>query len=148
MNLLKKIEQRLLLGEQYAIFALIFFIVASVFYKMTARNFFTSEFAIDISDKISALVPHCVLLLGLLGASIGISRSEVISIELFTRLLNENRRKVVLKTVYFFSALVCLVFLWLAAESLEFGDKLWIGLGYMPVLGLLFLKSLFRVFEA
>jgi TRAP-type C4-dicarboxylate transport system permease small subunit len=145
--MLKKIERLILQIEKYVVYVLIVFIVGSTLYKMLARNFLTSEFAINLSDKISSLIPHCILLLGLVGASIGISRSEVISIDLFARSGKEKERRVLKSVVYFFTAALCFIFLVLAWQSREFGDVYWIWLGYLPALMLILLKSMFKVFS-
>ncbi|MDH4261664.1 MAG: TRAP transporter small permease subunit [Spirochaetia bacterium] len=116
-------------------------------YKMIARNFLSSENAIYFSDKISTLIPHFVLLLGFLGASIGISRNEVISIDLFTRSINEQKRKIITVIVYVFTGILIFLFLFFALQSVEFGDKYWIWLGYIPALLLIFIKSFIKVFS-
>lgn len=141
-----KWEGYILAAEKVIVLVLLLFLVLSGFYKFFARNFLSSGPAIEISDQISTVVPHCIVLLGMVGASIGISRSEVIQIDLLRRLFPEKYRKVIQKTVYGLTALTLVAFLGVAYYSLEFGDKLWILLGYMPAFFLLWLKSLFKVF--
>ena len=132
--------------EKYIVYVLVFFTVSSVFYKMIARNFLTSEFAIELSDKISSLIPHTVLILGLLGASIGISRSEVIQIDLLQRFLKARQQAVFQAVVYFFTGILLIIFFILAYQSRDLGDKNWIMFGYLPALSLLIIKSFIKVF--
>ena len=142
---MKYIEQKISRMETFLVFIMIIFLVSGITFRMIARNFLSSELALELSDKISSLVPHGILLLGLLGASAGITRSEVISIDLLNHLFNDSQKKKVLAIGYFFTGVLCLLFLVLAYKSRLYGDVVWIWLGYMPVLSLLILKSVFKL---
>ncbi|MDH4200981.1 MAG: hypothetical protein OEV66_11470 [Spirochaetia bacterium] len=139
------LERTILKIEKFLLMAMICFIVFSVLFRLIARNFPGSGWAIDLADTISSVIPHLVLLLGILGASVGISRSEVIQIDIIKRLLKEKYQKWIQKIVYLTTAALLVLFIGFAAGSIEFGEKNWILFGYIPAFSLLLVKSFLRV---
>jgi TRAP-type C4-dicarboxylate transport system permease small subunit len=140
MTVWNNIEDILSKIEKYIITMSIFILISGSLFKFIARNFLSSPNAIEISDFFSGFLPHLVLLTGFLGASAGLTRREVIKIDLLKIFIKEKKTTVINMITHVFTFSLVVFFIFLAVKSLEFGDTLWITFGYIPVFILISVK--------
>ena len=105
-----------------------------------------TEWSIQLADWISINLPHLILILGLLGASLGLSRNEVIRIDFLQKYYPEKIRKIINPILYLATSITLSIFIYNAYLTSEFDDSKWILFAYIPLLGLLTIKSLLLIF--
>ncbi len=123
------------------------------FSKMILRNItgqgFQASWAVSFTEDVTHALPHMILLLGFIGASIGVTKREVIQMDVLKRNYPETVRAIITFISYLGIATVTAFYLYFALgyTAPEFGatdgTKMWLYLGYIPTLGLVILKSVF-----
>jgi len=110
--------------------------------KVLFRNLIPTESGVDISEKITLFIPHGLLFMGILGASIGLGRNQVITIDIISKFLSVKINKIISYLLLIPSALFLFIYLIIIFKSSSYGDTNWILFGYLPLFTLLFIKSL------
>lgn len=144
-DFMQRTEKVIVTIEKIAAILLFSTMVLAVLAKILLRNFLGESGAVDWVDSISSMLPHGVMILGFLGASLGISRFETIHIDLLNRLYPDSIKALVARLLYVLVALLGVLFIWLAWQSAEFLEKGYIFFGYIPGLFLITLKAIFRL---
>lgn len=147
--MVRKIELKIKDLEVYLAIGMVAFICVISFMKLVMRNFMSSDSAVDLSEWISEVIPHLILLLGFLGSSIGISRRETIQMDVLTRLYPKNIRKIFIQVGYIMLAIMLALTVVFAANSVSSMPtvKNWVYFAYIPIFVLLILKSIFVQFH-
>ncbi|RME88272.1 MAG: TRAP transporter small permease subunit [Candidatus Hydrogenedentota bacterium] len=146
---MRKIENVIKEVEVYLAILLVAFICIISFMKLIMRNFMSSDAAVDLSDDISKIIPHLILLLGFLGSSIGISRRETIQMDVLTRLYPPKFRALFIRLGYIMLAIMLaftILFAYNSVSSMQ-DVKYWIYCAYIPVFAILLIKSIFVQFH-
>ena len=143
--LVQKTEEKIVVIEKIAALLLFGAMALGVLIKILLRNFSQSDWAIETIDDISLALPHGVMALGFLGASLGISRFETIHIDLFNRFYSPRVKALIGRLLYLVVVFLGLLFIWLAWQSAELLEPHWIFSAYIPGLALITLKGLFRL---
>jgi len=113
--------------------------------SLIIRNFVETAGAIQFAGWVGETIPHLILLLGFIGASIGISRNEVIRIEILQRLYSAKIRSYIQPILYFISAGILVIYAYYLLLSAEYGEKVWIFYFYFPVFSLLIINFLLYI---
>lgn len=135
----KKIEVNVALG-------VIFFLLISALLRLLLRNWGSSELASGLTEKISLLLPHGVLALGFLGASIGLSRGEAIAIDAIVRLFPKPIATFLSRIVFALAAMILIVFVYLAFVYRDIDNSWPVNAILIPGLIVLLFKSILRIF--
>lgn len=134
---------------ELVLLVLIFLVLFSLsLVNLILRNFLSHSWVFDFTEKSSWIIPHLVLGLGLLGASVGLSRGDVIRMEFFTRFISKEKLVWINRLHYIMVLaliLLILIIILYYAKSLLSSEKYWLYFLHLPLWFLLFLKSLFRV---
>lgn len=116
---------------------------------MLLRNFASSAWALNFSETGSVLLPHFILLLGFVSGSIGISKREVIKMDVLNRLYSQKLQHLMTRVFYISVMLMMLFFIYLILEYDKINDvvslKKFLYGGYIPVFALFALKAIFTI---
>lgn len=130
-------------------------LVMALLLRMLFRNFSSSSLAIELTSLFSLVVPHCVLILAVLGTSLGLSSGKYIHIELLSLFAPEGSdskfhitKKYLQKLVGLGSLLAIGVFIWYLIEAAVILSELLLFLVYLPVFLLIGLKFLINFSES
>ena len=138
-SLIEIIEKHFVKIEKILALSVLFILIFSVLTKLILRNIPFFNFSSYLSEWISIMTPHAVLVLGIIGASMGITGNQVIKIEFFN--LKSNIiifiKKVVLASI---GIIVLGLYITSSLYSIEFGDKWLIGLIYIPLFSIMLVK--------
>ncbi len=145
----EKFENQIKRVEVYLVSALLFSVIAAMLLAILLRNFSSAAWALSYNEAVAGSVPHLVLAIGFLGASIGFSRGETIQIELLNRFYPERFRAWVIRVNYIVVATLIAIFFLLAARYLsgletDGSDSRvhWVRYMYLPLFALLFMKTI------
>lgn len=146
--MLEKIENQIKRVEVYLVLILLLGVIAAMLGAIVLRNFVTVSWALSYNEAVAGSIPHLVLGIGFLGASIGFSRGETIQIELLNRYYPERFRAWVIRVNYVAVAALLAVFFLLAARYLSGLESdgsdnrmYWVRFMYLPLFALLFAKT-------
>ena len=142
----KRADKILLFLETWiAIFAFIGIVLFSLA-NLLIRNFLQSEWSINFADWIGTTLPHLIVIVGLLGASIGISRSEVIRIDFLRQYYSKKNVRFLNPVLYLATSIILGIFIFTAWKTSEFDDTNWIVSVYIPLFAVFALKSIIHIF--
>lgn len=146
--MLEKVENYIKRVEVYLVMALFLAVTSAMLLAIILRNFSSASWALSYNEAVAGGIPHLVLAIGFLGASIGFSRGETIQIELLNRFYPEKLRAWVIRINYLVVAVLLVVFFLLARNYLtglesDGSDSRvhWIRLMYLPMFALLLCKT-------
>ncbi|MES0488883.1 MAG: TRAP transporter small permease subunit [Leptospirales bacterium] len=114
--------------------------------NLLIRNFLQSEWSINLADWIGTTLPHMIIIVGLLGASIGVSRNEVIRIDFLRQYYPEKLARFLNPLLYLATSVILGIFIYTAWKTSEFDDTNWIVTVYIPLFVTFTLKCIIHIF--
>ena len=129
--------------------AVIGFMVFLSFSQFILRNLVTATWAVNFTDFITHSLPFLIMVVGFMGASIGISKREVIQMDVLRRLYPESMRKVWNFFSYFMIMVVLAVFMAFAYRyanpivdglQAQASQARWVNYAFLPIMGMMIAK--------
>lgn len=144
---LRNIELKVLKAEVFAAIVAVGLIVLLSFSRMLLRNIsglgLEMSWAPGFTSMVKVVLPHLVLLVGFIGASIGITKREVIQMDVLKRNYPAMVRAIISAISYLALAVVIYFYLTFAITSAQMYPEArsWLLFGYVPTIGMLMFKS-------
>ncbi|MCB1201904.1 MAG: TRAP transporter small permease subunit [Leptospiraceae bacterium] len=145
--MLKKLEKGICRAEVVGAMAIVVIMLGATILRLILRNYAESSTSSSLTETITQLMPHGVLSLGFLGASIGLSRGEAIAMDLLARWYPAPVRAFIARLTSLTALIIISVFIYLAFGYRAMDDSWPVSTILIPGLVLIAFKLGLRIYD-